>query len=83
MRNATTVMSMGTPSTTTSPSGNDALRRMTVTVMIATTAPMPRARMSTELPMWLMSEVPMLTTSPVATRLGRVAPMVPACRTVS
>ena len=41
---------------------------------MATTAPVPRAVMSIALPMWLMSEVPMLTTSPAAIRFGSVAP---------
>ena len=59
----------GTPSTTTRPSGTDEVSRITATTMIATIAPAPRAVMSTTLPMWLMSAVPMLTTSPVASRL--------------
>jgi len=68
----------GTPSTTTRPSGIDELSRITVTTMIATIAPEERAVISIELPMWLMSAVPMLTTSPVASRCGSVAPRCPA-----
>ena len=45
--------------------------------------PEPRSMMSIALPMWLMSELPMLTTSPVDMRLGRVAPIFVACPTVS
>ncbi len=39
---------------------------MTATTTMATRAPVPRAVTSMVLPMWLMSQVPMLTTSPVA-----------------
>ncbi len=44
-----------------------------------TTLPMPRARAPGRAPMREMSDVPMATTSPVETRLGRVAPSRVAC----
>ncbi len=72
--NATSAISSGTPSTTTRPSGWEALSRITATVTMPTTEPAPRAVMSTALPMCSMSAVPMLTTSPAATRRGSAAP---------
>lgn len=56
---------------------------MTVTTAMATTAPLPRIRMSIALPMWAMSELPTLTTSPVDMRLGRVAPSRVDCLAVT
>jgi hypothetical protein len=76
-------MSTGTPTSTTRPSGSDACSMITVTVASATTAPAPRAVMSMALPMWAISEVPTLTTSPVATRLGSVPPSRLACHAVT
>ncbi len=73
----------GTPNSTSSPSGSEVEMRITVTVMTATIEPMPRSRMSMELPMWAMSELPTLTTSPVESRFGSVAPSLAACLLVS
>ena len=70
----TTAISSGTPSTTTRPSGTEVTSRMTVTATIATSEPVPRAVMSIAPPMWLMSAVPIATTSPVSSRRGSADP---------
>jgi hypothetical protein len=69
--------------TTTRPSGTDASSSSAAITTMATTAPVPRAVMSSAPPTWLMSDVPTLTTSPVASRRGRLAPSRFACATVS
>ena len=52
-----------------------------MTVITATREPVPRAVMSIAAPMWLVSEVPIATTSPALIRRGRAAPSRLACRT--
>ena len=54
-----------------------------MTATTATSEPVPRAVMSTALPICRMSDVPIATTSPVSRRRDSADPSRPACRTVT
>ena len=66
-----------------SPSGSEVNSRMAPTRAIAKIDPVARPMTSIALPMWATSAMPTLTTSPVARRLGSVAPRRAACRLVT
>ena len=76
-------MISGTPISTVRPIRTSVLSSSTETSTIDTTAPAKRALTSIVPPMLEVSAVPMATTSPVAMRLGSVAPSSVAWRAVS
>jgi hypothetical protein len=79
----TATSSTGTPTSTIRPRVVEVSSRIAATTRNDTTAPAARAVLSIALPRWERSFVPIATTSPVATFLGRVAPRCVACRATS